>query len=115
MDLEIVEGLVPSVLATLNGSESIYGEAGIMLYKEPPVGVGRKTVKSAGLLAGMERVSVGGMPFFLTEFTGPGHVAFSRDGVGEIRILEIPPAGRSTSWRGRCSAPPTRSATRWST
>ena len=93
MDLEIVEGLVPSVLATLNGSESIYGEAGIMLYKEPPVGVGRKTVKSAGLLAGMERVSVGGMPFFLTEFTGPGHVAFSRDGVGEIRILEIP-AGR---------------------
>jgi len=90
MDLEIVNGLVPSVLATLGPSESIYAESGIMLYKEPPVSVSRKTIKAGGLLAGVERVGVGGMPFFLTEFTGPGHAAFSRDGVGEIRILDVP-------------------------
>jgi uncharacterized protein (AIM24 family) len=89
MQLEVVPGLVPSVLATMDPGESIYGEHGIMLYKDTPVAVGRKTVHTGGLLQGMERVSVGGMPFFLTEFTGPGHVAFSRDGVGEVRVVEL--------------------------
>jgi len=91
MQLEVVKGLVPSVLATLQPQEAVYCENGIMLYKDPSVTVGRKTVHGGGLLGGVERVTVGGLPFFLTEFVGPGHVAFSRDGVGEVRIQELRP------------------------
>ncbi len=91
MQLEVVNGLVPSVLATLSPQEMVYCEHGIMLYKDTPVGVGRKSVSGGGLLQGVERVTVGGIPFFLTEFQGPGNVAFSRDGVGEVRVLEVGP------------------------
>jgi uncharacterized protein (AIM24 family) len=89
VQLECLPGLVPTVLATLGPGESIYGEHGIMLYKDPPVGVSRKTVQGGGLLQAVERTTVGGIPYFLTEFTGPGHVALSRDGTGEVRILEL--------------------------
>ena len=89
MQLELVPGLVPSVLATLGPREAVYGEHGIMLYKDTPVQVGRKTLPSQGLLQGVERHTVGGLPFYLNEFTGPGHVAFSRDGVGELRVVEL--------------------------
>ncbi len=89
MELESVPGLVPSVLATLAPQESLYCEHGIMLFKDVGVGVGRKTIKSGGFMKTMERSTVGGMPFFLTEFTGPGQVGLSRDGVGDVRILEL--------------------------
>ena len=89
MKMEVVPGIVPSILATLGPNESIYAEHGIVLYKEDPVRVGRKTIKSGGLLSSFKRTTVGGIPFFLTEFTGPGCAAFSRDGVGEVRILEL--------------------------
>ncbi len=91
MDLEVVPGLVPSLLATLAPQESVFCEHGIMLYKEPQVGVGRKNASGGGFLKTMERTTVGGFPFFLTEFIGPGHVSFSRDGVGEIRVLDLAP------------------------
>ncbi|MCI4369110.1 MAG: AIM24 family protein [Thermoplasmata archaeon] len=89
MELETLPGLVPTLLATLGANESIYCEHGIMLYKDPPVGVARKTIQSGGFLKTMERTAVGGIPFFLTEFIGPGHVALSRDGVGEVRMIEL--------------------------
>ncbi len=91
VELEIVPGLVPSLLATLAPNESLYCEHGIMLYKEPTVTVGRKTTSGGGILKTMERTSVGGFPFFLTEFTGPGHVALSRDGLGEVRVMDLAP------------------------
>jgi uncharacterized protein (AIM24 family) len=91
VELETVAGLVPALLATLGPGESVYCENGIMLYKDTPVTVGRKTVSGGGLLKTMERTTFGGIPFFLTEFTGPGSVAFSRDGVGEIRIMDLAP------------------------
>jgi uncharacterized protein (AIM24 family) len=89
VEFESVAGLVPAVLVTLDRGESVYCENGIMLYKDTPVTVGRKTIPSSGLLKTMERTTFGGIPYFLTEFTGPGSVAFSRDGVGEVRILEL--------------------------
>jgi uncharacterized protein (AIM24 family) len=91
VELETLKGMVPAVLATLAPQESIYCEHGIMLYKDPGVGVGRKTIQTGGLLSTMKRSTVGGVPFFLAEFTGPGSVAFSRDGVGEIRDIELAP------------------------
>ncbi|MCI4350238.1 MAG: AIM24 family protein [Thermoplasmata archaeon] len=89
MELETVPGLVPSILVTLQPKESVYCEHGIMLFKDPTVGVGRKTIKSGGFLKTMERSTVGGIPYFLTEFIGPGVVGFSRDGVGEVRVVEL--------------------------
>ena len=56
------------------------------LYKEDPVQVGRKNIHSKGLLSTLKRTTVGGLPFFMAEFTGPGHACFSRDGVGEVKI-----------------------------
>ena len=91
MELECLPGLVPTVLATLAPNESVYAEHGIMLFKDPPVGVSRKTIKGGGLLGTVERTTLGGIPYFLTEFTGPGHVGLSRDGTGEVRILELAP------------------------
>ncbi len=89
MKMEVVPGIVPSILATLGPNESLYAEHGIVLYKEDPVRVGRKTIKSGGLFSSIKRTTVGGIPFFLAEFTGPGSAAFSRDGVGEVRILTL--------------------------
>jgi uncharacterized protein (AIM24 family) len=89
MKLEVVPGIVPSILATLGPNESLYAEHGIVLYKEDPVRVGRKTIKSGGLFSSLKRTTVGGIPFFLAEFTGPGSAAFSRDGVGEVRVIEL--------------------------
>lgn len=82
-------GVVPSVLATLGAGESIFSEHGIVLYKEDPVKVDRRTIPSKGFGSTLKRTSVGGVPFFLAEFTGPGLAAFSRNGPGEVRILEL--------------------------
>ncbi|MCI4337826.1 MAG: AIM24 family protein [Thermoplasmata archaeon] len=89
MDLEVVPGVVPSVLATLAAGESIYSEHGIVLYKEDSVKVDRKNIPSSGMFSTLKRTTVGGLPFYLAEFTGPGHAAFSRDGVGEVRVMEL--------------------------
>jgi uncharacterized protein (AIM24 family) len=91
VELECLPGLVPTVLVTLGANEAIYGEHGIMLFKDPPVGVSRKTIQGGGMLQTLERTTVGGIPYFLTEFTGPGHVGLSRDGTGEVRILDLAP------------------------
>ncbi len=91
MQLETLKGIVPACLATLAPQESIYCEHGIMLYKDSTVGVGRKTIQSGGTFGAVKRSTVGGIPFFLAEFTGPGSVAFSRDGVGEIRDITLAP------------------------
>jgi len=89
VELEVVPGIVPSVLATLGAGESVFAEHGIVLYKEDPVKVGRKNIHSEGLFSTLKRTTVGGLPFFMTEFTGPGHACFSRDGVGEVRVLTL--------------------------
>lgn len=94
MELEVVPGIVPSVLATLAPGEAVFAEHGIVLYKEDPVQVGRKNIHTQGFLSTLKRTTVGGLPFFMTEFVGPGHACFSRDGVGEVRILELA-AGQS--------------------
>lgn len=91
MEFETVAGLVPSILVTLQPQESVFCEHGIMLFKDSSVAVGRKTVQSGGFLKTVERTTVGGIPFLLTEFTGPGVVGFSRDGVGEVRVVELAP------------------------
>jgi uncharacterized protein (AIM24 family) len=89
VELEIVPGIVPSVLATLGAGESVFSEHGIVLYKEDPVKVDRRVIPSKGFGSTLKRTSVGGVPFFLAEFTGPGRAAFSRNGPGELRVMQL--------------------------
>lgn len=91
MELEVVPGIVPSILATLGPGEAVFSEHGIILYKEDPVQVDRRIIPSKGFGSTMKRTAVGGVPFFLAEFTGPGHVAFSRNGPGEVRVVTLGP------------------------
>ncbi len=89
MKFETLNGYVPAVLVTLNESESVFAEHGIMLYKDQSVTVGRRSI-GGNFLEKMERKGLGDIPFIVAEFKGPGSVAFSRDGKGEIRDIEIP-------------------------
>jgi uncharacterized protein (AIM24 family) len=73
-----IEGeLVPSLHVQLAGV-SVYFEHHILLWKEPNVAIGIKA-----LAGGFKRV-MAGMPIFMTEARGPGHIAFSRDGAGHV-------------------------------
>lgn len=66
-----------------------------MLYKEPSVRFGRRTMKSLGVntshLMRMRSASGGEEQYFFAEFEGPGHVSFSRDKGGEVRVMDLPP------------------------
>ena len=60
------------------GSVPVYFEHHILLWKDPKVTIGVKS------LAGTFKRILSGMPIFMTEAHGPGHIAFSRDGVGHV-------------------------------
>jgi uncharacterized protein (AIM24 family) len=89
MEFEVVPGIVPSILTTLGPGEAVFAEHGIVLYKEDPVKVDRRVIPSKGFGSSFKRTAFGGIPFFLAEFTGPGHAAFSRNGPGEVRVVEL--------------------------
>jgi uncharacterized protein (AIM24 family) len=88
VNYEILPGMVPALLVTLAEGESVLSENGVMLYKDDSVKVSRRLLQG-NILEKFERKTLGGMPFFITEFIGPGSVAFSRDGKGEIRDFEL--------------------------
>lgn len=70
-------GLVP-VLHIEMGRVPVYFEHHILLWKDPKVAIGVKS------LAGAFKRVLSGMPVFMTEAHGPGHIAFSRDGAGHV-------------------------------
>jgi uncharacterized protein (AIM24 family) len=73
-----IEGeLVPSLHIEL-GSVPVYFEHFILLWKEPQVQIGIKP-----MAGGLKRI-LAGMPIFMTEARGNGHIAFSRDGAGHV-------------------------------
>ena len=73
-----IEGeLVPALHIELS-EVPIYFEHHILLWKNPSVNIGLKALKGA-----FKRM-ISGMPIFMTEARGPGHIAFSRDGVGHV-------------------------------
>ena len=73
-----IEGeMVPSLHVEL-ASVPLYFEHHILLWKEPNVSISVKT------LAGGFKRMLAGMPVFMTEAKGPGHIAFSRDGAGHV-------------------------------
>lgn len=95
MKTDTFGGNTPVVLVTLKGGEKILAAHDIMLYKEEPVQVHRRTVKSLGVSLGqLMSIRAHGAgsneeEYYFAEFEGPGNVTFSRDKSGEVRVLEL--------------------------
>ena len=75
--------LVPVLTVAVTPDQPVYFEHHIMLWKEPTVTIGIKAMKGA-----LKRM-VAGMQVFVTEATGRGSIAFSRDGAGHIFGLHL--------------------------
>jgi uncharacterized protein (AIM24 family) len=73
-----IEGELVPVLHVELGAMPVYFEHHILLWKHPNVNIGIKQ------LAGAFKRVLSGMPVFMTEAHGPGHIAFSRDGAGHV-------------------------------
>ncbi len=80
-----IEGeLVPALNLELGGVP-VFFEHHVLLWKDPAVQIGVKSLRGA-----FKRV-ISGMPVFMTEARGPGRIAFSRDGVGQIFPIHLQP------------------------
>ena len=81
-----IEGeLVPPVLHLELAQVPAYFEHHVLLWKDPTVQIGVKT------LSGAFKRTFSGMPIFMTEAKGPGRIAFSRDGVGHVFPIHLRP------------------------
>jgi uncharacterized protein (AIM24 family) len=78
-----LEGELVPVLHIEIGSTPVYFEHHVLLWKHPSVSIGVKS------LAGAFKRIISGMPIFMTEASGSGHIAFSRDGAGQIIPLHL--------------------------
>jgi uncharacterized protein (AIM24 family) len=80
-----LEGELVPVLHLELDRMPVYFEHHILLWKHPQVAVGVKSLKGAFKRA------FAGLPIFMTEAQGRGHVAFSRDGAGQIVPIWLRP------------------------
>ncbi len=76
--------LVPVLTIELNHTP-VYFEHHILLWKHPSVQIGIRPMK------GMVKRLIAGMQIFITEATGDGAIAFSRDGAGHIVPIHMKP------------------------
>jgi uncharacterized protein (AIM24 family) len=70
--------LVPSLTVELVPGKSVFFEHHVILWKHPSIEIGIRPMKGA-----LKRM-IAGMQVFITEASGAGQVAFSRDGAGHI-------------------------------
>ncbi|HVU14263.1 MAG TPA: AIM24 family protein [Phototrophicaceae bacterium] len=75
--------LVPVLTVELTPPHAVYFEHHILLWKHPTVNIGIKAMKGA-----FKRM-MAGIQIFVTEASGTGQIAFSRDGAGHIIPLHI--------------------------
>jgi uncharacterized protein (AIM24 family) len=61
----------------------VYFEHHVLLWKHPQVDIG------VHALSGAFKRLFAGLPIFLTEASGAGHIAFSRDGAGQVVPLHL--------------------------
>lgn len=78
-----IEGELVPVLHLELSNVPVYFEHHILLWKDPVVEIGVKSLKGA-----FKRV-ISGMPVFMTEARGQGRIAFSRDGAGHVVALHL--------------------------
>ncbi|HEX3599603.1 MAG TPA: AIM24 family protein [Lacipirellulaceae bacterium] len=75
--------LVPVLTVELNPTTAVYFEHHVLLWKHPSVNIGLRPMK------GMLKRMLAGIQIFVTEATGVGQIAFSRDGAGHIVPIHI--------------------------
>lgn len=78
-----IDGELVPVLQLELREEPVYFEHHILLWKDPDVEIGVKS------LAGGFNRFLSGLPIFMTEAKGPGRIAFSRDGVGHVFAIHL--------------------------
>jgi uncharacterized protein (AIM24 family) len=75
--------LVPMLTVELPPGGSVYFEHHVLLWKHPHMNIGIRPMQ--GVLKRM----IAGMQIFVTEASGPGQIAFSRDGAGHIVPIHL--------------------------
>jgi uncharacterized protein (AIM24 family) len=81
-----VEGeLVPVLAVALAPGQTVFFEHHILLWKDPAL---EFRVRPLG---GMMKRLIAGMELLIVEAVGPGEVAFSRDGVGQVFAVPLAP------------------------
>ena len=80
-----IEGQLVPVLHLELSNTPIYFEHHILLWKDPQVAIELKPMRGA-----LKRM-LAGMPVFMTSARGPGRIAFSRDGAGQVFALHLRP------------------------
>lgn len=80
-----IEGELVPVLHVELASMPVYFEHHVLLWKDPAVNIGIKSLKGAF------RRMISGMPVFMTQATGQGGIAFSRDGAGQVFAIHLQP------------------------
>ncbi|MEI9963552.1 MAG: AIM24 family protein [Caulobacteraceae bacterium] len=78
-----LDGELVPVLTVDVSRQSVFFEHHILLWKHPSVRVGLRPMKGA-----LKRM-MAGMQIFITEASGPGMIAFSRDGAGHIAPIHL--------------------------
>jgi len=78
-----LEGELVPVLHVELQQASLYFEHHVLLWKHPQLEIGVRAMK------GTIKRMFAGLPIFLTETRGSGHIAFSRDGAGQIVPLHL--------------------------
>jgi uncharacterized protein (AIM24 family)/RNA polymerase subunit RPABC4/transcription elongation factor Spt4 len=81
-----IEGVyVPVADMKLAAGDWVYFTHNVLLWKDPQVQM------SAMSLQGAWKRLMGGLPLIMTQAQGPGHIAFSQDGPGELIALPLQP------------------------
>jgi uncharacterized protein (AIM24 family) len=80
-----IEGELVPVLHLELSSTPVYFEHHILLWKDPRVQIEIKPMRGA-----LKRM-LAGMPIFMTSARGPGRIAYSRDGAGQVFALHLSP------------------------
>jgi len=77
--------LVPVLVVDLAPGQTVFFEHHILLWKDPSV---EFRVRPLG---GMVKRLIAGMELLIVEAVGPGQIAFSRDGVGQVFPMRLAP------------------------
>jgi len=80
-----IQGELVPVLSVELQQMPIYFEHHVLLWKDPSVQIGLKS------LAGAFKRLIAGLPILMTEARGPGRIAFSRDGAGHLFPIHLVP------------------------
>ncbi len=89
MQVDVKGEFTPIALVQLNAGEEIFCEGGLMVYCDPSIRMAIRPFTQGGLGQVLRRTLVGGLPFFLHSYQGPGYAAFSRFTPGEVRTVEL--------------------------